>query len=139
MSLSWFERIMYHDDTPRPPTPSRSTVTVAAHRLRKGVMVLTQTSQYGYRAERITWIEKPRLGPVVVNLEGTDRQTGEFQQRWHQWRPSEQVTVFVAEVDPYETDGDYSNLLKRYGMAEQQQDKEEVGAWQRVSKLTIPE
>jgi hypothetical protein len=78
---------------------------------------------------------------VVVNLEGTDPDTGAPQQRWHQWRQSEQVTVFVADVDIEQHGGDYGELLERYGMAAQQRDKqkEEVGAWQRVSKIAFPE
>jgi hypothetical protein len=142
MSLSWFERIMYRDDTPRPPAQPSSTVHVAAHRLRKGAMVLTPSTPYRYKAERITWIEKqPLNGPVVANLEGTHPDTGAPQQRWHRWEPSEMVTVFVADVDVEQHGGDYSGLLERYGRAEQQQDKqkEEVGAWQRVSKIAFPE
>jgi hypothetical protein len=140
MSLSWWswwERILYHDKTPRPPAQRCSTVTVSACRLVNNAMVLTSSTPYRYRVERVVWIDKPQFGPIVVHLEGTDPDTGAPTQRWHQWRSSEMVTVFVADVEIDQHGGDYNKLLERYGMAEQP--KSEDGQWHRVSKLTIPE
>jgi hypothetical protein len=127
---------------PAPPARRGKTAVTSARRLYQGAMVLTTTSPYRYRVERVVWIEKqPLNGPVVANLEGTHPETGAPQQRWHRWEPSEMVTVFTADVDPLEHGGGYDELLERYGRAEHKRDKqkEEVGAWQRVSKIAYPE
>lgn len=124
-------------DGQKAKAPRGSTTNVPAHRLVKGVLVLLPSSPYRFRAEEIRWIEKqPLNGRIVAHLEGSDPETGAVTQRWHEWRPSDRVTVFVSTIDLDEHGGRYDELVGRYGG---QQQAEEEKQWQRVTKLTFPE
>jgi hypothetical protein len=118
-----------------------STKTVQACRLKRGAVVLTPSTPYRYRTERVVWLERQPFGVVVANLEGQDPDTGETKQRWHRWGPHDMVTVFLADVEVYEHGGDYGNVYELYGKRREQpnEEEEEVGAWQRVSEIVFPE
>jgi hypothetical protein len=120
-----------------PAVPPSKTARLAACKLVKNTMVLTPSTPYRYRVEQVLWIEKQPFGPVTANLEGPDPATGMPQQRWHQWRPEELVTAFIADVEIQEHDGDYGGLYGRYSTAAKPE--QEPDSWQRMSQLTFPE
>jgi len=132
----------------RPPEPRRVTVWTWVRELARGATVLTPSTPYRFRIERVLWVEKQPLGgPVVAALEGQDPETLQLQQRWHKWDSDEHVIVFTADVDPFEGTVGASEREKLYDRfaadkqprpepVEEQQEEEDL--WQSAPELTFP-
>jgi hypothetical protein len=144
LGTSWWDRRQLQSPAPPAPPEQRATVQLSACLLVKGVQVLTQSTPYRFRQERVVWIEKQQMGRVVAALEGPDPETGMPQQRWHVWQPRDPVQVFVGAVEIQQHGGDYGDLYSRFAEQQEEQPQEhkaEQGKRERgqyMTELTFP-
>jgi hypothetical protein len=126
---------------PLPPPPTPKTIRMSVCKLERDDVVLTQSTPFRYRMEKVLWLERQPFGPVVATLEGTDPETLSMQQRWHQWRREEMVTVLMGEVELEDYSGDQAQLYDKYS-AEEPQVAEEPAAQEdlrpSMHELTFP-
>jgi hypothetical protein len=118
-----------------PVTQSR-TAWMGARNLQRGATVLTPSTPYRYRVERVLWLEKlPLAGPVVAALEGQDPDTLEIQQRWHKWAPDDHVIAFTADVDPAEgqASDEVGKLYGRFSHTQRSQFEDSNGLHEQLS------
>jgi hypothetical protein len=98
--------------------PVSAMVHLRAGQLEVGAVVITRSTPYRWKQEQVVWLERqPMMGPVVALLQSPDPETGEEQQRWHQWPAMEQVTQHVGEVDTddFAPRGDFGGLYQKFG------------------------